>query len=410
MLSQRLHVIVFTDTYFETNGVGTFYRGMLAWCARHPAYRMTVFCPHRDHAVERDAPDNVHPIRGSIQIPNPFYRDIVAGYFPLRRIRKWVADIPGRKVVHIGTAGAMGATGAAVGRKLRLPRIGWYHTDLQAYGRLYGQGILGRFGSLAGRMGARIGEWASIVCEKYAYGSCSAINVASESSVATVRNFYRGPIEINPCPLDMERFRPSASRGGAFRRRYNPDGRVLVAVVGRVAREKNLDQVCALLGDDPRINLVFVGDGPYAPTLRRNWNARVTGFLHGEELLAAYQQADVMVQLSTSETFGLSLVEALACGLPAVVRRGPGFAASIPADQGVELLEEKDLPELADRCVSLVRDRDRHAAAARKVRELVRPFSAETQFPRIMAFHEAYLEAAPAWAEAPAAEHESAAA
>lgn len=389
--AHRLHLIVFTDTYFETNGVGTFYRTMLRWCAKHPQYRLSVYCPHRDNAVERDAPDNVHPIRGSIQFANPFYKDLIAGYFPLRRLRQQVADIPGPKVLHIGTAGSMGATGAAIGRKLGIPQVGWYHTDLQAYGRLYGQSLMGRFGSWAGRVGERVGEFASIFCEKHSYSHCATINVAGESSVATVRKFYSGPILVNPCPLDMDRFRPAPTRAGEFRSRYNPHNRVLVVVVGRVAREKNLDQVCRLLADDSRINLVFVGDGPYAQALRRNWNARVTGFLHGDELLSAYQQADVLVQLSTSETFGLSLVEALACGLPAVVRRGPGFASTIPAGSGVEVLEESDLPALADRCVALVSDPQRHAAAAQLVRELVRPISTDVLFPRIMAFHEACL-------------------
>ena len=387
----RLHLIVFTDTYFETNGVGTFYRTMLRWCARHPEYRLSVFCPRRDIASERDAPENVHPIRGSIQFPNPFYKDLAAGYFPIRRLCRQVASVPGPKVIHIGTAGAMGATGAAIGRRLHVPQAGWYHTDLQAYGRLYGQSIMGRLGSLAGRLGGIVGERASIICEKYSYGHCAVINVASESSVPTVQRFFEGPIVINPCPLDMDRFQPGLTRDGDFRRKFNADGRVLVVVVGRVAREKNLDQVCELLGADPRINLVFVGDGPYAQVLRRKWNARVTGFLHGDALLSAYQQADVLVQLSTSETFGLSLVEALACGLPAVVRRGPGFAANIPANCGVEVLEGEDLPALADRCVALVRNTQRHAAAAQAVRELVRPISTDVLFPRIMAFHEACL-------------------
>lgn len=388
--AHRLHLIVFTDTYFETNGIGTFYRTMLRWCRGHPEYRLSVFCPHRDDAVERDAPDNVHPVRGSIQFPNPFYKDLVAGYFPLRRLRQRVADIPGPKVIHIGTAGAMGATGAAIGRQLHLPQVGWYHTDLQAYGRVYGQSIFGKLGPLAGRIGGRIGQWASTSCEKFAYGHCAAINVASECSRPTVRNFFQGPVAVNPCPLDMERFRPASTREGEFRQMYNPDGRVLVVAVGRVAREKNLDRIGELLGGDPRINLVFVGDGPYAPALRRQWGARVTGFLHGSELLAAYQQADVLVQLSTSETFGLSLVEALACGLPALVRRGPGFAATIPPGQGVEILEEPDLSTLADRCVALVRDVARHREASLRVRELVRPFSADVLFPRIMAFHATY--------------------
>ena len=134
-----------------------------------------------------------------------------------------------------------------------------------------------------------------------------------------------------------------------------------------------------------------MGDGPYAEALTRRWNATVTGFLQGEDLLAAYQQADVFIQLSVTETFGLSLVEALASGLPAVVLRAGGFIDSIPPGRGVDIFEEDELPGLGDHCVALVSDRDRHRESARKACAFVQQLGADAILPKFFELHRRFV-------------------
>jgi glycosyltransferase involved in cell wall biosynthesis len=214
--------------------------------------------------------------------------------------------------------------------------------------------------------------------------------VPSSGARDAARRFFDGRIEIIPNPVDVERFHPGRARVGWFRDRYCANGSVLAAVVGRIAREKNLDLVCELLGKDERIDLVFVGDGPYADTLKRRWGVRVTGFLQGKDLVEAFQQADVLVQLSRTETFGLSLVEALACGLPAMVLRSQGFVERIPPRSGVEVLEQEELDSLADRCVNLVSNREEHNEHARRVRELVLDLDAKIVLPKFEEFHRSF--------------------
>jgi Glycosyltransferase len=76
------------------------------------------------------------------------------------------------------------------------------------------------------------------------------------------------------------------------------------------------------------VNLVLAGDGPYAEALRAklgNYGRVVfTGRLEQEELAALYSGADVFVFPSATDTFGLVVLEALACGLPAVVSDAGG--------------------------------------------------------------------------------------
>ncbi|WP_456316708.1 glycosyltransferase [Teichococcus aestuarii] len=68
-----------------------------------------------------------------------------------------------------------------------------------------------------------------------------------------------------------------------------------------------------------------MGDGPLRATLERRYpEARFTGFLHREALAAAYAAADVMVFPSRTDTFGLVLLEAMACGTPIAAYPQPG--------------------------------------------------------------------------------------
>lgn len=90
--------------------------------------------------------------------------------------------------------------------------------------------------------------------------------------------------------------------------------RPLRLYVGRVAIEKNLDALLAL--DQPG-STVIVGDGPDLAKLAARYpNAHFLGARHGEELAALYRSADVFVFPSRSETLGLVMLEALACGTP----------------------------------------------------------------------------------------------
>jgi len=376
----RFHIIVFTDTFFETNGVGSYYRTLLSWFRRQNDIGVTIICPSREDLETSHAAPDVVPVSPTVNFRNPFYRDLMVGYYSRWSLRRIVSTVAGPNVIHIATSGPLGFAGASVARQLRLPAVGCYHTDMGYYARIYGQNVLGR-------PGGWIGAKAALICDRLAYGRCDSLFVPSETAAKTVRGFYRREVRVIPNPIDTNRFQPATSREGDFRNRYGGEGKALVTVVGRIAREKNLDLVCQLLGGDPRINLVFVGGGPYANELRERWNVCVTGFLHGRRLLEAYQQSDLLVQLSLSETFGLSLVEALACGLPAVVLRSPGFVDTIPPRSGVEVLEVDELKFLGDRCVNLVRDADRHREQSRRARELVLPLGVDAVLPRFVDYH-----------------------
>ncbi|MCP4246389.1 MAG: glycosyltransferase family 1 protein [bacterium] len=372
-----------SESFFEITGVGSYYRTVLSWCRKNDGMRVIVVCPENQGLPAGEFGEDVIPVRAMAHFRNPFYPDLILGWYSKAKLRKIISSISGPKVVHIANSGSLPVAGAVAARQLEVPMVGWFHTDVQKYCRLYGRSILGPPGAW---LGGKVG----LTCNRWAYKHCLAICGPSATAAESVRRFFPGEVEVIPNPVDMERFHPAQSRNGRFRERYRQNGRVLAAVVGRVAKEKNLDLLCQLLGSDDRIDLVLVGDGPYAEALKRRWNATVTGFLHGDDLLAAYQQADLFVQLSVTETFGLSLVEAMAAGLPVVALRSPGFVGRIPPGNGVDVIEEHELSTLADRCVALVEDQQRHQQSSRNVRDFVQQISADEIISKFMEFHRPY--------------------
>tara|TARA_B110001454_G_scaffold191721_1_gene191552 strand:+ start:1639 stop:2724 length:1086 start_codon:yes stop_codon:yes gene_type:complete len=95
--------------------------------------------------------------------------------------------------------------------------------------------------------------------------------------------------------------------------------------VGRIAAEKNLE---AFLRLDMLGTKVIVGDGPVMATLRQRYpDAVFLGALEGEALASAYRAADVFVFPSVTDTFGMVMIEALACGTPVA-----GFPVAGPLD------------------------------------------------------------------------------
>ena len=380
----QLTVVVFADMFLEPTGVRSYYRTLLEWSRQIEGLRVVIVCPPAYGVAAVRQPADVIVVRPHAGFPNPFYRDILMGYYPRAKLREIVEAIDGPKVIHVATQGPLGIAGGRLARSLRLPCVGWYHTHLQKYARLYGFNTLGPVG---GYLGAQLGRIFDIV----AYRHCRAVGVPSPAAAQTVKTFFPREVAVIPNSIDVGRFQPGATRQGAFRDRYIRGRKAIVIAVGRVAREKNLDLVGRYLSRKQNISTVLVGDGPYRDVLERRWNVTITGFLEGEELVAAFQQADLFVQLSTTETFGLALAEAMAAGLPAVVLRSPGLVDKIPPGSGVDIMEEDELPALADRCLALVADGRRYEEASRKARAFIQQLGADVVLPQFVEFHRSFL-------------------
>jgi 1,2-diacylglycerol 3-alpha-glucosyltransferase len=154
---------------------------------------------------------------------------------------------------------------------------------------------------------------------------------------ATVGEFKENRVrtkrtEVIPIGIDVHRFRRDID-GSEIRKRYSLEGKHVVIHVGRVSYEKNIGTVIGsvkYLPDD--VKLMVVGKGPALDEMKKlaedeGLKDRIvfTGFVPDNELALHYAASDVVVSASRFETQGLTIAEAMACGLPAACSDGRAF-------------------------------------------------------------------------------------
>ncbi len=116
-----LTIVVFADTILGPNGVRSFYRTLLDWSKRTKSVRVVMLCPAGDLDEAERLDEDVITVCPEARLPNPFYRDLVLGYYSQTKLREIVQSISGRKIIHIATSGPLGVGGARLARRLRLP-------------------------------------------------------------------------------------------------------------------------------------------------------------------------------------------------------------------------------------------------------------------------------------------------
>ncbi|MBI4552182.1 MAG: glycosyltransferase family 4 protein [Candidatus Latescibacteria bacterium] len=189
---------------------------------------------------------------------------------------------------------------------------------------------------------SHVKAWLFGLLQRRVLQSSQRVIVLSQFSRQAVMRFVRatGVVEVIPGGADVERFQPAVCRQQVKARLRLPvDEPVLLTVrrlVPRMGIEALVGALPAMLSHGRRVTLVIGGDGPLRPLLERQAadlgvgeRVRFAGFIPDDELPSYYQAADVFVMPTrTLEGFGLSTVEALACGTP-VIGTAVGATAEI---------------------------------------------------------------------------------
>ena len=234
-------------------------------------------------------------------VPCPTYPEIRLAVLPRRRLSRLLRESRPDSV-HIATEGPLGMAARAL-----CLRHGWryttsFHTRFPEY--------------LRARTGLPVGLAYAVLRRFHNSGAATLVATASLHGDLEARGFSR--LRRWSRGVDLALFRPEP------RDPWAGLARPVFACVGRVAVEKNIEAFLAL---DLPGSKVVVGDGPLLPALRRRFpEARYTGARFGPELAASFAGADVKVFPSRTDTFGLVVLESLACGTPVAAYpvTGPG--------------------------------------------------------------------------------------
>ncbi len=263
-------------------------------------------------------------------------------------------------LVHAASPFVLGAAGLAAARSLGLASVAVYQTDMPSY--------------LARHLPPRLGPGASRAAWRWVrrVHECADLTLApSRPTLSELRAQGVPRTALWGRGVDTTLFHPGVRAQPetvALRRALAPRGERLVGYVGRLAPEKDLDRLAELAGV-PGTRLVLVGDGPSRADLgalltaavasspgRPNLPPVFVGHREGADLARAYAALDVFVHPGTRETFGQTLQEAAATGLP-VLAPARGGPLDLVDHGRTGHLYDPDVPgELAVRVTRLVHD------------------------------------------------------
>jgi glycosyltransferase involved in cell wall biosynthesis len=274
--------------------------------------------------------------QGHKTIPCPTYPEIRLALWPGKRLAAELDELV-PDAIHIATEGPLGMAAAryCAARKLKFTTS--YHTQFPQYVRK--------------RLPIPETLTYALLRRHHSQAARTLVPTAQQGRELVAHGFRN--VVLWSRGVDTQLFRP---RG----RDHLPFARPIFAYLGRVAVEKNIG---AFLDLDLSGTKIVIGDGPDRPMLESCYpSALFLGFKVGIQLAEALSSADVLVFPSRTDTFGLVLLEAMACGTPVAA-----YPVTGPIDvvaPGVTGVLDEDLHKAAVAALAIDRDCCRRSAAA----------------------------------------------
>jgi glycosyltransferase involved in cell wall biosynthesis len=216
----------------------------------------------------------------------------------------------GPDVIHTVNPFILGPGGIYYSRRLGVPLVASYHTNVAAYANFYKLGVFDQ----ATRW------WTRTLHNQARINLCTSKATLDYLAGEGVRH-----LRLWPQGVDARRFHPDKfSKEWRMKLSGQYPAEKLLLYVGRLAREKGIGRLKAVVREVPGTRLAIVGDGPARRDLEHQFAGTptvFTGLLQGEELAFAYASADAFLFPSTTETLGMAMIEALASGLPVIAAR-----------------------------------------------------------------------------------------
>lgn len=235
-----------------------------------------------------------------LQMPMPGYAEIKLVLKPYARLKKAIEQWRPHHI-HVATEGPLGIAARKYCVRGNLPFTTSYHTQFPHYVAKRAEAFLPFLHDFTFRHGKNFMRWF--------HTPSSALLVATQSLEDELRDWgFTMPIHRFSRGVHLDLFYPGPAT--LFQNLKRP----VALYVGRIAIEKNLEDFLSM---DWQGSKVLVGDGPSFSALSQKYPEAVfVGKKVGAELAEHYRSADVFAFPSRTDTFGIVLVEALACGLP----------------------------------------------------------------------------------------------
>lgn len=236
-------------------------------------------------------------------LPNPFVARILDDFKP--------------DIVHAASPVLLGGQAVAWAQRNYVPSVAIFQTDIAAYAERYG------FRALRPYVDRAMAN----------FHAGASINLAPTTEVAEyLRRIGLSNVSVWGRGVDLDLYHPNRKTSetvSRLRQQVAPNGERIVGFVGRLAAEKQVDRFSELFSI-PKTSFVIIGDGPERIALEQKFRGAKVQFMgkqSGVELANWYAAMDVFVHFGTEETFGQTIQEAQAAGVPVIAPNsgGPKF-------------------------------------------------------------------------------------
>ena len=382
-------VAYFPDSFHEVNGVAHTSRHFEAFARRRNLPFLCVRAGGRKPAILEDG--NVW----TLELPRGFLsfaleKDLRFDPAFLRHI-PLIGEVLERfqpDLIHITGPSEVGMLGAGLAHHLSLPLAASWHTNVHEYLARRSDWLLRLLPKRqSDATGQKIEDLAMAVAAKF-YSAARVLFAPNPELCALLERTTGRPCHLMPRGVDAELFHPA-------KRKRNPDDReAVLGFVGRLSVEKNVALLAQVQEELEQrghrsFRFLIVGHGGEEGWLRERLpRADFTGVLHGEELAAAYANMDLFVFPSHTDTFGNVVLEALACGVPAIVTPDGGPPTIVRDGETGRIVLDA---EFAAAVAEVLANPAKHAAMRLAARDYALTMSWDSVFEGVYAAYETML-------------------
>ena len=303
----------FTDTLLDLNGVSVTINNMHR-AARNYDLPLVIVTSNPKLPASEIPNQNIINLPTKYEHTSEFYSDYTMNVPSLLKSLEAIERVDPKEIV-ISTPGPLGLIGYLIAKILGIPCTGIYHSDFGAQlNCIMGDGY-------SPMLVSKYNNWFYNLMDTIRVPTHAYIDILKQRGMdaSKMKVFKRG--------IDMESFNHEATDVDEVKNKYNIQPGFNLIYAGRVSKDKNLkflaDVYKKVSTTHPDTNLIIAGRGPYLEELKAEladyprviFTDQITRF----ELAQLYSLSDLLVFPSTTDTFGMVVLEAHSCGVPAFV-------------------------------------------------------------------------------------------
>lgn len=380
-----MNIGIFTDTYYpQINGVVTSTTTLFEELKKK-GHNVYIFTPNDIGVNKKTANEkNIYRLPSMPFVFSTNYR--MTFVYPPKMFllfKRLNLDI-----IHTQTEFSIGFLGGLVADFYNIPCVHTYHTMYEDYVHYIFRG------KLITKKGAK--RFSRVFCNSAEH----IIAPAEKTRKALIDYKVKKPISVIPTGLDLSVFSKEISKSDINKLKTSlniPLDKKVVLVLGRVAKEKSIDiivkQFPKILKEEPNAILLIVGSGPDIPILKdlakkNKIHDKIifTGFIKNKEIHKYYKLGDVFVTASTSETQGLTYIEAMASSVPVVAKQDDCLNGLIYNNKnGLIFSKDEDLAPLV---LSILNSKEKSSKFVQNSLKLVEKYNSTNFVNSVFAVYE----------------------